>query len=214
MGPHQVTLPANVRRVLSYLRFGISLGFSDTASFLTCIGVGGYHWQLILWMLVPPVLICAILVSCIAYLLQKRRLSRIALLETALPLVVKLLFLLYPLIATVAFEAFSCYPAFEDGTRYLIADVAVQCFTQEPHEIVWPEAYTSIWTTAWWAVGVYAFGLLTLNATLLFSAREAILKRKPTPLSHAIRFLYREYGAFLLHLFGTFAAWRPGALMV
>ena len=44
------------------------------------------------------------------------------------------------------------------------------------------------------AVALYAFGLLALNAGLLYKSREAILKQKPTPLSKAIRFLYREYG--------------------
>ena len=46
---------------------------------------------------------------------------------------------------------------------------------------------------AWWAIGVYAFGLLALNAVLLFCAREAILMGKSTSLSRAIRFLYCEY---------------------
>ena len=95
----QVTLPADVRRFLSYFRFGLSLGLSDTTSFLTCLGVGGFHWQLVLWMLVPPVLIGAILLCCVARLAYKRSFSRTALIESALPLVVRLLFLLYPLIA-------------------------------------------------------------------------------------------------------------------
>ena len=32
---YEVALPADVRRFLSYLRVGISFGFSDTTSFLT-----------------------------------------------------------------------------------------------------------------------------------------------------------------------------------
>ena len=91
-----------------------------------------------------------------------------------------------PFIANVAFEALSCYPEFEDGTRYLIVDVSIECDSNA-------DEYKRVTATAWSAVGVYAFGLLVLNAALLFCAREAILKQKPTPLSHAIHFLYREF---------------------
>ena len=55
------------------------------------------------------------------------------------------------------------------------------------------DEYKRVAATAWSAVGVYAFGLLALNGMLLFRAREAILKQKPTPLSQSIHFLYREY---------------------
>jgi hypothetical protein len=183
---YEVTLPADVRRFLSYISVSISFGLSSTTAFLTCLGVHGYLSRLVLWMLVPPVLVGAILIGCVTYLVCIRRLSRTALMESALPLVVRLLFLLYPQIANVAFEAFSCYPAFEDGTRYLIVDVSVECDSDA-------DEYKRITATAWSAVGVYAFGLVALNAALLFRAREAILKQKPTPLSRAIHFLYREF---------------------
>ena len=88
---YEVNLPADVRRFLNYPSLIISLGLSDTTSFLTCLGVGGYHWQLRLWMLVPPVLIGAILVGCIAQLVCKRSsLSCAALAASALPLIVRL----------------------------------------------------------------------------------------------------------------------------
>jgi len=183
---YEVTLPADVRRFLDNISIGISLGLSSTTSVLTCLGLRSYHEQLLLWMLLPPVLVGAIIIGSLTYLLSQRRLSRTTLMTTALPLIVRLLFLLYPLIANVAFEAFSCYPAFEDGRRYLIVDVSIECD--------WSiYAYRQARARAWSAIGVYAFGLLVLNAALLFSAREAILKRRVTPLSHAIHFLYREF---------------------
>jgi hypothetical protein len=92
--------------------------------------------------------------------------------------------LLYPHIANAAFSAFSCYPAFDDGREYLIADVNVDCWTSD--------YYSSMFPLAWAAVGLYAFGLLALNGALLFTARHAILAQTPTPLSQAIGFLYRE----------------------
>ena len=59
----------------------------------------GFEARLILWMLVPPVLVGVIITGCVTFLLSKRRLSFVALIENTLPLVVRLLFLLYPLIA-------------------------------------------------------------------------------------------------------------------
>lgn len=183
---YEVMLPADVRRFLGYISISISAGLSNTTSVLTCLGLRGFEARLIMWMLVPPVLVGAILIGCLTHLLCTRRLSRAALMERSLPLIVRLLFLLYPLIANVAFEAFSCYPEFEDGTRYLIVDVSIECDSNA-------DEYKRVTATAWSAVGVYAFGLLALNAALLFCVREAILKQKPTPLSRAIHFLHREF---------------------
>ena len=43
------------------------------------------------------------------------------------------------------------------------------------------------------AILLYPVGLLALNAVLLLCARRAILSGRPTALSSAIAFLYREY---------------------
>ena len=55
------------------------------------------------------------------------------------------------------------------------------------------DEYTLVLIHAWVAICVYAFGLILFNAMLLFCARTAIVKKSPTPLSHAISFLYEEY---------------------
>lgn len=104
---------------------------------------------------------------------------------------------LLSLVTNVAFRAFSCYPEFDDGRSYLIADVNVQCTAGGE----FTDAYVGVRVTAWFAIGVYAFGLIALNAALLYAAREAILENRSTPLSRAIRFLYREYGALHGHRF-------------
>ena len=140
-------------------------------------------------MLVPPVLVGAILIGCLAYLIFNHRLSRTTLMERSLPLIVRLLFLLYPLIANVAFEAFSCYE-FDNGTiSYLVTDVSVACSTPDA-----PSAEHDLVTAvAWLAIALYPIGLIVLNGALLLCARTAILKKKPTPLSRAIAFLHHEY---------------------
>ena len=85
-------------------------------------------------------------------------------------------------------QAFSCHD-FDSETpalrrRYLISDVYYDCDSDEYH--------SRVFSTAWLAIGVYAFGLLAFNAMLLFLARKAILSNKPTPLSTALNFLYKE----------------------
>ena len=63
--------------------------------------------------------------------------------------------------------------------------------------------YGSIKATAWLAVLMYPLGLLALNAALLFSAREAISRQRPTPLSRAIAFLHAEYEPQVCARFGV-----------
>ena len=66
-------------------------------------------------MLVPPVVIGSVVIGCIARLMYKSSLSRIALMESALPLIVRLLFLLYPLIANIA-----CASSTDSNPRFWI----------------------------------------------------------------------------------------------
>ena len=53
----------------------------------------------------------------------------LALFEKALPALLQLAFLAYPVVATKAFEAFSCYTF--TASRYLKADVAIRCDSDE-----------------------------------------------------------------------------------
>jgi hypothetical protein len=96
----------------------------------------------------------------------------------------------YPLIANVAFEAFSCYrfhdqEVSEQALSVLIADVSVSCDSDTYSSHVVP--------LAWTAIFIYCFGFLALSAMLLCCARTAILSGHPTRLSTSIRFLYKEY---------------------
>ena len=60
----------------------------------------------------------------------------------------------------------------------------VECGTPAQHDVV---------ALAWLAIFLYPIGLLVLTAMLLIRAREAVVARRPTPLSSAISFLHREY---------------------
>ena len=48
--------------------------------------------------------------------------------ELVLPPVLRLLFLVYPLVTNIAFKAWPCYD-FEGGASYLMVDVDVECGT-------------------------------------------------------------------------------------
>ena len=79
--------------------------------------------------------------------------------------------------------ALSCYE-FDSGERFLIADVAISCSSEE---------YSRVRALAWVAIGVYCFGLLALNGVLLLCVHAAIRTKRATLLSVAVAFLYREY---------------------
>ena len=69
-------------------------------------------------------------------------------------------------------------------SRYLIIDVSINIDSDEQ--------YAPIVVTAWVALGLYAVGMIVLNAVLLWLVRKDILNGRTTPLSTAIRFLYKE----------------------
>ena len=110
-----------------------------------------------------------------------------ALLE-ALPWLLLLSFVVFPVVSATSFRAFSC-EAFDDGRSYLKADFAIVCDG---------EAHRRSKRLAWVGIVCYSLGVPALYAVLLWRARRAILDRQPTPLSKALAFLVRDYeGAFL-----------------
>ena len=109
--------------------------------------------------------------------------SEPTILEKALPPVLQIMFVLYPLVTTAAFEGFPCYE-FESGRGWLIADVSIECRTPD---------HASAQTLAWIAVFIYPVGLWLLTLLLLTRASKAIVSGIETPLSRACFFLYKEY---------------------
>ena len=103
----------------------------------------------------------------------------------ALPLVIKLVFLLYTTVNLRAFEAFRCYDFGAADGRWLMADVQVACESAEHYAI-------QLW--AWVAIVVYPIGWTITTFMLLITARKAILgEQRPTGLRHALRFVFDEY---------------------
>ena len=124
-----VALPPTVERLLDTFSLTVSFGFTfnSVTSVLACLGLSGYLNQLLFWIIAPWVLVVAILVGALLHLSCNRRYTRTALMEAVLPPLLRIFFVLYPIIVQTAFEAFSCY-TFDAGTalqsRFLIAEYA------------------------------------------------------------------------------------------
>jgi hypothetical protein len=105
---YELTLTAEVRQLLSQVYIVVSLGLGSSESLLTCLGLDGFLARLVFWMVVPLGLAAASFLYVLAFLSWQRCYSHAALVEKALPLVLVTLFVMYPIVANVAFEAFSC----------------------------------------------------------------------------------------------------------
>ena len=153
----QVELPAGVKQLLDLFSVAVSFGVVGINSVLQCLDMGGYVNSLALHMAVPLAL--ALLLLIMGALGRMRcnmqQCTASALLEKAAPALLKLAFLVYPLVTNIAFDAFSCYEFTDD--EWLKADVAIQCHTQ---------AHDDALTLAWAAIIIYPVGLLLVNAAL------------------------------------------------
>ena len=90
-------------RILSRISIGISFGLVSINSILECLNLSGYVTSLALYTFIPIALAAAIVLSSLGYMLYKRHYGTAALLETVVPALLKLAFLIYPLITNVAF---------------------------------------------------------------------------------------------------------------
>jgi len=87
-------------------------------------------------------------------------------------------------VTNTAFEAFPCTRPFDDGRKWLVADVSIECDTA---------AHDEATLLAWIAVIVYPFGFWFLTLNLLTRASPAIAGGYNTRLSDATSFLHAEY---------------------
>lgn len=200
---YEVNLPAQIKQLLSYFTLGISFGLGSMTDVLTCLGFSGFLRRLLFWMVLPMVLVMFIFVgSVVRVMIKDRKITRGSLLETAFPNMLRILFLLYPIVTNEAFEAFSCYEfdrSFPNvtTTAYLVSDVEIEC--------TWPwggdkiggfnDEHTIVTVVAFVAVAMYPIGLIVIYGILLGSARKAIQSTRhvESPLSRATMFLHTEY---------------------
>jgi hypothetical protein len=100
----QVELPPAVKQLLSLFAIVISFGLNGISSVLECLGMRGYVSTLAFHTAAPLFLALLVLLAALGRMLNMRRFTAEALLETAVPALLKLAFLAYPLVATVAFR--------------------------------------------------------------------------------------------------------------
>ena len=183
---YDVYLPAEVRAMLQFFQVLISLGVEGVP--LACAGAVGFHRVLLFWTIAPLIafVIAVLVVYMHMYTPRQRRQSPpdSSHFERILPIFLRVTFLAYPMVTSIAFEAFSCHIFDEGAGSWLMVDVSVPCGTPE---------HAAIEQTAWIAIAIYPIGLFVVNAVLLLSARRAILTKQPTRLSRALSFVYREY---------------------
>ena len=179
-----IELPYEVQQLLSSFAWNISFGISAVGMPLECLGWSGYESKLVFFTVTPLVIaLLVVLAAAIAHSLDATsQRAVVAIVQVAVPKVLWIFFLVYPLVTVVAFEAFPCYEI--DEREFLKADVTVECGTT---------AHQRAKTLAWITILMYPVGLLLVNAVLLYCARRAILERRPSVLSSSIAFLWREY---------------------
>ena len=153
---------------------------------LQCLGVGTYVQQLAVTMFLPLVIAAAILFGFV--LRSRYRSERTGKgLMAALPGLLSLTFLVFPMVSSAAFRAFSC-ESFDGGRSFLRADYSLECDTTE-HMAAKSLAYLGILT--------YPVGISLLYILLMLRARRALLDERPTKLSQALSFLVRVLIAIL-----------------
>ena len=153
---------------------------------LQCLGVGTYVQQLAVTMFLPLVIAATTLFG---FVLRSRYRSEGAGegLMAALPWLLSLTFLVFPMVSSAAFRAFSC-ESFDGGRSFLRADYSLECDTTE-HTAAKKFAVSGILT--------YPVGISLLYILLMFCVRRALLDERPTKLSQALSFLVRVLIAVL-----------------
>ena len=106
---------------------------------------------------------------------------------TSLPAVLFISFMVFPAVASLAFQGLDC-EEFEDTRqlkrRFLKADYMVDCDGDE---------YTPVFLLSLVAILFYPVGLPIVYWLLLRQAKTAIIEDRPTALSHALDFLHRDF---------------------
>jgi hypothetical protein len=178
---YKVPMPEAVVQLLSFFEV-LNLNIGGIGLPLQCLGIGTYVQQLAVTMFLPLVIAVAILFGFVLRSCYRSKGIREGLMA-ALPWLLSLTFLVFPMVSSAAFRAFSC-ESFDGGHSFLRADYSLECDTTE-HTVAKNLAVLGILT--------YPFGISLLYILLMLCARRALLDERPTKLSQALSFLVRDY---------------------
>ena len=191
---HLNTLPDNVGPILDAFEIGISIGFDGLGSLLGCVGLSSEVNALAFYMIAPPLvmLIASVSSGAMLWAASRRRGDTFwvhkALLATLRP-VLLISFCAYPIVASVAFQAFACEPLEDVSMRYLPPDYSLECGPEgEP-----TDEYKRLTNVAIVAIILYPVGISVTTALLLYIARVPLRAGLSTDFTQAISFLHEEY---------------------
>ena len=184
---YEIELPQDVRNLLHILSVTVSFGVQGLAATpLACAGLSGYIPRLLFWTNVPLLAACCVPL-CIAgvrwWQFGWAACTRAEVIEQSSPALLSLLFILYPIVTKVAFEAFPCHEL-NGGIGWLITDVAIDCNS---------DTHLTAKLLAWVAIGMYPIGMWLFMAGILYLVKDVMAEGRETPLSRSISFLHREY---------------------
>ena len=177
-------MPASVAALFQVLDT-LNLSIDAFGLPMSCLQLGSFFNQLLFLVLMPYVFGVFILAcSMAAEIVTKRKATSLkAGLIRAVPYLLCLAFFAFPMVSSRAFQAFNC-EVFDDGTRFLKVDYALNCDSVEYHRVVY---------LAWLAIALYPVCIPLVCLALLLSARKAILNEQPTALSRSLALLHRDY---------------------
>ena len=161
----RVAMPASVAALLDTFD-GLNLNIDAVGLSLPCLQLGSFFDRLLFVMLSPCVIALLILAWCtiVEALAANRTSTRLkGGLIRALPYLLGLSFLAFPMVSSLAFQAFSC-ESFDDGTRFFLrADYSLNCDTDE---------YDAVMNLALWLPSCYT-RLPSHSSVSCFSSRPA-----------------------------------------
>ena len=181
----RVAMPASVAALLDTFD-GLNLNIDAVGLPLPCLQLDSFFDRLLFVMLSPYVIALLIVAWCTTAeaLAANRTSTRLkGGLIRALPYLLGLSFLAFPMVSSLAFQAFSC-ESFDGDAGFLRADYSLNCDTDE---------HDAVMNLAWAAIVLYPLAIPLVCLVLLLSTRKAILTEQPTPLSRALAFLHQDY---------------------
>ena len=174
---YDVSMPAAVKDLLSIFEV-FNINIAGIGLPLQCLKLGTFQQQLAFTMFAPLVIGTVLTAGFLLHSSCFGPKGRFGGLLTALPWLLTLSFLTFPMVSSTAFRAFSC-EVFDTGS-YLRADYALECESTE---------HQSAKSLAWLAILLWPVGVSLLYAALMLRARRAIRNDQPTALSQALSFI-------------------------
>ena len=188
-----VTMPNAATQLLNCFEV-FNINIAGIGLPLQCLNMGTYKDHMTVTLVVPVLLGAAVIICSVACAFAKhapaivthneqRKPSApegtlILRLKTgllnALPRVLLLTFLTFPMVSSMAFRVWSC-EEFENGS-FMRADYSIECSLDNPE-------YASIVTLALLGILLFPVGISLLYVALFYQARQSILTSKPTALS-------------------------------